>query len=492
MDHLNLDFMNALSGNINTPEARRSKFQMIAIGGYTVLLPLHTATSMEIEISSVKMLYKHLIFCAVQRCRMSDDLCRLSVKLTSFSRFALPLVGISVSDTGVGSKPEDYQYLKYRNDPTLANQWDGMISLATTSISDSEIYNLNVNLKDSNSAGRLTKLPSTAKNGAKFSGTEVSISISKTLDDLLAEITCFLQKMIRLKIPKVVMELLVCGDDPLSSQIESRILAIEGSSAYSPVESIECLKVGLKDYIRKHQTCFSIGENLKVGTGVANSSGSSQGNSQVVEAVVIINEMSELVPSSSIREQDMKTEILYFKDFVPCSIAQSSLDALTSINWKSYGLALQSVADHDDSVKQWVAENSFPDRNLVRKAIKCALDDLKENNQGVLLSTRALKTCDYAPDLAKTLARLILSSNDLNFQEECCSLLGVQSQEVNTDNVGNCIREKIISVIRLNDRNSHKHKEAPTFLFEDDCFQKEDFMDEEYQEGEEAYNSLDL
>uniref|UniRef100_M1CGP5 Uncharacterized protein n=1 Tax=Solanum tuberosum TaxID=4113 RepID=M1CGP5_SOLTU len=282
---------------------------MIAIGGYTVLLPLHTATSMEIEISSVKMLYKH----------------------------------------------------------------------------------------------------------------------------------------------KVVMELLVCGDDPLSSQIESRILAIEGSSAYSPVESIECLKVGLKDYIRKHQTCFSIGENLKVGTGVANSSGSSQGNSQVVEAVVIINEMSELVPSSSIREQDMKTE-----------------------------------------VKQWVAENSFPDRNLARKAIKCALDDLKENNQGVLLSTRALKTCDYAPDLAKTLARLILSSNDLNFQEECCSLLGVQSQEGNTDNVGNCIREKIISVIRLNDRNSYKHKEAPTFLFEDDCFQKEDFMDEEYQEGEEAYNSLDL
>lgn len=58
---------------------------------------------------------------------------------------------------------------------------------------------------------------------------------------------------------KVVMELLVCGDDPLSSQIESRILAIESSSAYSPVESIECLKVGLKDYIRKHQTCFSIG-----------------------------------------------------------------------------------------------------------------------------------------------------------------------------------------------------------------------------------------
>lgn len=42
-------------------------------------------------------------------------------------------------------------------------------------------------------------------------------------------------------------------------------------------------------------------------------------------------------------------------------------------------------------MKQWVAESSSPDRNLARKAIKCALDDLKENNQGVLLSTRALK-----------------------------------------------------------------------------------------------------
>nr|XP_016464688.1 PREDICTED: uncharacterized protein LOC107787609 isoform X1 [Nicotiana tabacum] len=457
------------------------------------------------EVSSVQMLYTHLIFCAVQRCRLADDLCRLSIKLTSSSRFGCPLVRISVSDTGVGSKLEEYQCLKYRNDAVLTNQWDGMISLATTSISDSEIHNLNLNLKESNSAGRLTKLPSTAKNGAKFSGTEVSVSISKSLDDLLAEVTYFLQKMILVKIPKVVMEFLVGGNDPLGSHIENRILEIEGSSAYSPVESIKCLEVGFKDYVRKRYTVFSIGENLKVGTGVANSSGSSQGNTQVVEAVVIISELSEQFPSSCIREQDMKTEILYFKDFVPCSIAQSSVDAFTSINWKSYGLALRSIADHDGcvmlewenlpqyfhvhiaihcyrrQVKQLVAQNCLPDRNLARKAVKCALDDLKENNQGVLLSTRALKICDYAPDLAKTLARLILSSNDLNFQEECCSLLGVQSEEVNMDNVGNCIRDKIVSVIGLNDRNSQKHKDAPSFLFEDDYFRKEDFMDEEYQ-----------
>lgn len=165
------------------------------------------------------------------------------------------------------------------------------------------------------------------------------------------------------------MELLVCDEDLLGAQIENHILAIEGSSVYSPVESIECLKVGLKDYICKHQTCFLTGENLKVGTGVANSSGSSRGDSQVVEAVVIISEMSEQVPSSCIREQDMKTEILYFKDFVPCSIAQSSLDALTSINWKSYGLDLRSVSDHDGCVMlEW--ENLPPDFQI-HIAIHC-------------------------------------------------------------------------------------------------------------------------
>lgn len=42
-------------------------------------------------------------------------------------------------------------------------------------------------------------------------------------------------------------------------------------------------------------------------------------------------------------------------------------------------------------MKQLVAQNSLPDRNLARKAVKCALDDLKENNHRVLLSTRALK-----------------------------------------------------------------------------------------------------
>lgn len=38
-------------------------------------------------------------------------------------------------------------------------------------------------------------------------------------------------------------------------------------------------------------------------------------------------------------------QVLYFEDFLPSSIPQSSLNALTSIGWKSYGLTLVSAMD---------------------------------------------------------------------------------------------------------------------------------------------------
>lgn len=96
--------------------------------------------------------------------------------------------------------------------------------------------------------------------------------------------------------------------------------------------------------------------------------------------------------------------------------------------------------------------------------------------------------CSYAPDLAKMIAGLILSSNDSDFQEECVSLLGLQSQGVDGETVETCIKEKLISVIEMNDRNPHRSKEVAPFLFEDDHFQE---PDNEY-EGEYAFSSLDL
>lgn len=43
-------------------------------------------------------------------------------------------------------------------------------------------------------------------------------------------------------------------------------------------------------------------------------------------------------------------QVLFFKDFTPCLITQSSLDALVSIKWKDYGLSLKSIADQEGCV----------------------------------------------------------------------------------------------------------------------------------------------
>ncbi|MED6145937.1 hypothetical protein PIB30_029672 [Stylosanthes scabra] len=123
------------------------------------------------------------------------------------------------------------------------------------------------------------------------------------------------------------------------------------------------------------------------------------------------------------------------------------------------------------------------DRNLVKRAVKLSLDDLKGKHSGVFLSSRAVQIRSYAPDLAKTIAGLILSSSDLDFQGECFSLLGLQSQVVGTENMENCIRERIISVIEMNDKKPHKTIVAPS-LFEDDRSRELEFEENDMEEGE--------
>lgn len=63
-----------------------------------------------------------------------------------------------------------YKYISWNYSYNLIGLSIGSLNwgMKIAGISDSEIHNLNLNLKESNSAGRLTKLPSTAKNGAKF------------------------------------------------------------------------------------------------------------------------------------------------------------------------------------------------------------------------------------------------------------------------------------------------------------------------------------
>lgn len=149
------------------------------------------------DVSSVHKICQHLISSAVQRCLVSEDLCRVSILLKSSSASDPPGVRISISDTGSGSNLEEFRDLKYKS----TGKWDGELSVTTTSISDIEIYHYHFMLKEVITARRLMRLPSNPKNGVQFSGTEVSLSTSESIDDLKGEIICFFRKMLILRIP---------------------------------------------------------------------------------------------------------------------------------------------------------------------------------------------------------------------------------------------------------------------------------------------------
>ncbi|XVE75032.1 hypothetical protein DITRI_Ditri12bG0064800 [Diplodiscus trichospermus] len=456
----------------------------------------------KMNVSSVQKLCIHLISSAFQRCRLSEDLCRLSVVLKS-SLTTPPIVRVSISDTGIGSCLEEFQDLKYSREGIGTEKWDGLLSVKTTRISDNEIYYYHLNLRESVSARRLTRQPSNPKNGAKFSGTEVCLSISDTTDALLTVINSFFQK-------NVAAELVIEREDARGLQCESVFLTNECSPLQFSTCSIERLKSGLEEYVLKHRnslnnkcdSCFCSREQLKIGTGEACSMEGHWSSGLMMEAVIVIAELSE---SPCLRSCSNKTEVLHFKDFSPCSVSQASLNAFTSIDWGSYGLTLGSVIDQvDHALVEW--ENlppylhidmtmifpgkykNQPDRHLIKKAVKLALDDLKEKHTGLLLSAHATKICSYAPDLASTIAGIIMSSNDSDFQSECISLLGLlQSQEVGGETIEDCIKERIISVIEANDRKPEKSKEAAPFLFEDECPQ-----DPYFGEYEDEHQPVDF
>ncbi|KAL8525993.1 hypothetical protein ACS0TY_015278 [Phlomoides rotata] len=288
------------------------------------------------------------------------------------------------------------------------------------------------------------------------------------------------------------------------------------------------LKLGFEDYVSKHgnrmvepcHSCFSTGKNLKVGTGIACSRENQLNLAEVMEVVIIISDIPVSDQGSCSRLHGRRTEVLHFQDFSPCPIPQPSLEALTSIEWKSYGLVLKSVGDQDGvTLLEW--ENLPPrshidivlhryrkqyphsvmilprvltktvDRFLTRKAVKLALTNLKKKNAGILLSERAVKICSYAPDLAKSISGLIMSSHDSDFQRECFSLLGLLHHENKEDAIEKCIKDKIISVTAMNDTSRWGRREASA-LFEDDARQeKTQCSDEEEYEGEDAFEYLD-
>ncbi|EYU30233.1 hypothetical protein MIMGU_mgv1a025867mg, partial [Erythranthe guttata] len=424
------------------------------------------------------------------------------------------------SDTGIGSTLEEFQQLKYQNNPILDGKWDGVLCIATTSTSDKEIHHMKYDLKEVVSSKRLVTLPSATKNGAKFSGTEVSLSICEEVGGLVTMMSVFIRKMLLLKAPVSLNQLLRFSIDfyiflelsvesgGVTSQSENIVLHNECSTIPMHLANIDYLKLGLEDYVSKHgnrlvetcHSCFSTGKNLKVGTGVACSRANGQSGRQAMEVVIIISEIPTSDLSSCFRNYGTRTEVLYFRDFSPCSMSQSSIDALISIEWKKFGLVLKSVGEQDGvTLLEWenlpprshIDINNQLDRSLTRKAVKLALTALKKSNAGVLLSERAVKICSYAPDLAKTISALIMTSHDSNFQTECFSLLGLQSQENKNNVLEDCIKDKIISVVAKNDRISWGNREAPV-LFEDNTHHESYLPDEEYEQGDETFSHLDL
>ncbi|KAH1056809.1 hypothetical protein J1N35_034874 [Gossypium stocksii] len=241
-------------------------------------------------------------------------------------------------------------------------------------ISDNKIYHYHLNLRGSVSARRLTRLPSIPKNDAKFSGTEVCLSISETIDALLKDIKHYFQKMLILKIPSVAAELVIERGDASGLRCENVFLPNECSPLNFSSSNVERLKSGLEEYVLKHRnslnnkcdSCFCSREKLKISSGVACSMESHRSPGLIVEAVIAISELSE---SLCFRSSGNKTEVLHFKDFSPSSVSIASLNALTSIDWRSYGLTLVSAVDQvDHALIEW---ESLPPYLHIDMVIHC-------------------------------------------------------------------------------------------------------------------------
>ncbi|EPS61946.1 hypothetical protein M569_12850 [Genlisea aurea] len=391
------------------------------------------------EVNSVEKLCEFFISCAFRRCILSDDFCRLSVFLTPVS---LSMIRISVSDTGCGTELDEFQDVY---DAALLDKWDGVLSIATTSVSDDEINHMRYDSKEIDSSRRASRI-----------GTEVTFSASEHIDHLATAISIYMAKMLVLQAPKIAMELIV-GNGRV-------ILRSSCVISVANADRIDHLKLGLESYVSKHgnrlteacNSCFPIGKKFRFGAGTVRLRGKRRsGGGQVMDIVIILS------------------EVLYLRDFSPCSLPQTSVVELTNMQWKKYGLDLKSVSEHDGVILlEWQnlppdtridmaihtynkqlkpvprISNHMDDGSLTKRALKRALNDLKAKNQ------HALKIQRYAPDLARTISSLIFSSNDENFQAQCLSLMGLGWGEHSKSIVEDCIKNRIVSVIDVNPSES--------------------------------------
>ncbi|XP_050938457.1 type 2 DNA topoisomerase 6 subunit B-like isoform X2 [Cucumis melo] len=437
-----------------------------------------------------------LISSAIRRCICSERLCRLSVLLQRSPASDPPLVRISISDTGHGSCIQEFQDLKCPVEGILAETWDGIVYVRTTKIadiSDTEISCYQLNLKENVATRKPMWLPSNIKHDVKFSGTEVCLSVSESVDVLLAEINCFFHQILILK--NIAMEVVADGQDTSGSRNDAVFLENLFSGSSFTASTLDRLKLGFEDYVLGHgssstcNSCFPNRDELKSGGGMV-CEDKHKLTKLVVEAAVVISEISN--PTKNCFGAGCSdTKVLFFKDFVPCTISEAFLKALTGIDWKRHGLTLEcAINQRRHALLKWektplsfhihivvhyyqkLVANATPlvqqtrlDKKLISKAVQLALEDFKNKHAGFLLSVDNLKISRFAPDLAKAIAGLVLYSNDMDFKRECLAILGLQPHQSEGEVVEETIKKKIISVIEKNDQRPQGIKEVACLLF---------------------------
>ncbi|XP_020520713.1 type 2 DNA topoisomerase 6 subunit B-like isoform X1 [Amborella trichopoda] len=474
------------------------------------------------EASATQKLCYYLIGLAIQRCRMCETLCRVSIVLKRSSVAVSHLSIISISDTGVGSSLCEFQDLEHHfSDNTEQScevgteKCDKVLSITTTDAGtqDKEIHHYQLRLADVLPRSRLIQLASTPKYGGEFSGTEVSLSTQESISDCVTFISHLCEKIFLLKMPNIAFELVVEDMNTLNVTRENLIVENGGILLPFSITNLERLTSSMVEFSVRHGnvldencwSCLSNREQFMLGAGAA-SMDNVKGTKQVVEAVFVVTRVSESSNIPCLRTGNNFTKVLYFQDFMPCSFPPSTLNALTCINWQKYGLAVKatSLDGNGDAVLEWedlpyfmhiylVVHNYQKEvfipqtrvnnqGSLVKKAIQLALDDLKAKYTGFFLSKHALRIRNYVPDLSKAIAGLILSSNDEDFIGDCASLLGmIPSEAGEQGRVESCISEKILGVIEINDLKSKKGEGARQDLFE----QEKNLEGEERDEDED-------
>ncbi|KAG7029197.1 Type 2 DNA topoisomerase 6 subunit B-like protein, partial [Cucurbita argyrosperma subsp. argyrosperma] len=419
----------------------------------------------------------------------------------------------TISDTGLGSCIEEFQNLKCPVEGILAETWNGIVYVRTTKIADicdKEISCYELNLKENVTTRKPILLPSNIKH--------VCLSVSESVDVLLEEFNCFFQKILVLKVPNIAMEVMADGQDVPGSRNDAVFLQKFSPSSSFAASTLDHLKLGLESYVLRHgsslacDSCFPNRDNLRSGGGMV-CEDKHKTTKLVVEAAVVTSESSN--PSNNCFGAGCSdTKVLCFKDFAPCSISEALLKALTGIDWKRYGLALECAIDQrSHALLKWehmplsfhihivvhcydklvfeampLLQKTRFDKKLIRKAVKLALDDFKNKHAGVLLSADTLKISKFAPDLAKSIAGLVLYSSDMDFKEECLAILGLQPHQSEGEIVGENIKKKIISAIEVNDRRQQGTKEVAPLLFEGR--HELQFVDDECDE--DGFDPMDL